>query len=69
MQEVQDIIIVESWPAKEVQGEANANGNHQIRQVALPLQTSLSRPQRRVKRRSIYEDEFMQPRKRVRRGN
>ena len=69
MQEVQDIIIVESWPAKEVQGEANANENHQIRQVALPLQTSLSWPQRRVKPCSIYEDEFMQPQKRVRRGN
>ena len=73
MQEVQDIIIVESWPTKEVEGEVNAYGNHQIQrsnnQVALPLQTSPSRPQRRVKHRSIYEGEFMQPQKRIRRGN
>lgn len=72
-----DIILLESWTAENIHSEAQAHNNapgnasrpSSYSQINLPPQTSPSRPQRQYKRRSIYQGELVQPRKRVRRGN
>ena len=75
--EESEVVVLETWSEDEVLAEVNtltddAQISRQEKQISLPSsdlssKTSSSRPHRQLKRRSIYQGELVQPRKRVKR--